>query len=173
MPMNRKIALLLLTFLASSALVSAQTREDAAFDKLRSLAGDWTGTFTWSGAHTASGKMDAQYYLTGGGSAVVENLTMDGTPVMTSVYHRDGAELRMTHFCAARNQPRLKATTFRPDDSGITFSFVDVTNLASPEAGHVHGLEIQFLASDHITLKFHFVAGSKESDELVDLTRKK
>jgi hypothetical protein len=56
----------------------------------------------------------------------------------------------MTHFCAAQNQPRLKATTVDPD--AITFSFVDITNLRSPTAGHVHGLEVRFLEPDHITL---------------------
>ena len=171
--MKIKVLCLLLACVAFCGLVSAQSKEDVAFDKIRSLAGDWTGTFVWSGARSSSGKMDAQYYLTGGGSAVVENLISGGSPIMTSVYHRDGNDLRMTHYCAARNQPRLKATAFSPDGSHITFSFVDVTNLASPEAGHVHGFEIQFLAPDHITLTFHFLAGSKQSDELIDLTRRK
>jgi len=53
--------------------------------------------------------MSASYYITGNNSAVVENLTTGGTPNMTSVYHLDGADLRMTHYCGAGNQPRLKA----------------------------------------------------------------
>jgi hypothetical protein len=60
--------------------LSAQTKESAALDKFRTLSGDWEGTFAWSGARTASGKMDAQYYTTGNGSAVVENLIHDGAP---------------------------------------------------------------------------------------------
>ena len=164
---------LFLAFFGFCGILFAQSKEDAAFDKLRALAGEWTGTYTWTGARAASGKMDAQYYLTGNESAVVENLVVDATPTMTSVYHRDGNDLRMTHFCGARNQPRLKATAFGPGSSSVTFSFVDVTNLASPQAGHVHGFEIQFLSPDHITLKFHFVGAGKESDELIDLTRKK
>jgi len=168
-----KLLWLLLICMSVSGILSAQTQEDAAFDNLRALAGDWTGTFTWSGARAASGKMDAQYYLTGNGSAVVENLVVDGTPTMTSVYHRDGNDLRMTHFCGARNQPRFKATAIAPGASRVTFSFVDITNLASPEAGHVQGFEIRFLAPDHVTLTFHFVGGGKESDERIDLKRKK
>jgi hypothetical protein len=81
--------------------------------------------------------------------------------------------LRMTHFCAAQNQPRLKATAFGPDSSGITFSFVDITNLSSPKAGHVQGLDMKFLAADHITLQFHFVSDGNVRDELLDLKRKK
>ena len=60
---------------------------------------------------------------------------------MGSVYHLDGADLRVTHYCAAQNQPRLRATSFGTDNSDIRFSFVDITNLRSPSDGHVSGLE--------------------------------
>jgi len=152
--------------------VVAETKENAAFGKIRGLAGHWEGTFSWSGGRNASGKIGAQYYTTGNGSAVIENLVQDGIPSMTSVYHLDNADLRLTHYCAARNQPRLKATSVDQDLGRITFSFVDITNLSSPRAGHVNGLEIRFLAPDHITLLFRFTGDGKESDELIDLKRK-
>jgi hypothetical protein len=91
----------------------AQTKESAAFDKLRGLAGNWEGTFAWSGGRNATGKMGAQYYTTGNGSAVVENLTQDGVPSMTSVYYLDGADLRLTHFCAAQTRRPLILTRER------------------------------------------------------------
>ena len=91
---------------------------------------------------------------------------------MTSVYHLDGGDLRMTHFCAAQNQPRLRATAFGPDNSSIRFSFVDITNLRSPGAGHVERSEIRLLAVNHIVLQFHFVADGKEKDEMLELTRR-
>ena len=69
------------------------------FAQLKSLAGDWKGTFEWTGARTGKGSMNASYYLTGNGSALVENLIMEGAPIMTSVYHLDGVDLRMTHYC--------------------------------------------------------------------------
>jgi len=177
--MNRKLICTILVCIGSAApfcaqstqTPSTQTKASAAFDRLRSLAGEWEGTFAWSGARNATGKMDARYYATGNGSSLVENLIQDGVPVMTSVYHMDGDDLRMTHFCAAQNQPRFKASTTDPD--AITFSFVDITNLRSPTAGHVHGLEVRFLEPDHLTLKFHFHGGDKDSDELIDLRRRK
>ena len=149
-----------------------QTHAETAFERLRALSGHWQGTFAWSGARTASGKLDAEYYVTGNGSALVENLIMDGAPSMTSVYHLDGADLRMTHYCAAQNQPRLKASAVDLDRGQITFSFVDITNLRSPTAGHVDGLDVHFLGSDHVTLRYHFKANGKDSDELIDLTRR-
>jgi len=178
--MNGKLFCMILACIGSAGLLSSQTsaqasssqtNASAAFDRLKSLAGEWEGTFAWSGARNATGKMDARYYTTGNASSLVENLIQEGVPSMTSVYHMDGDDLRMTHFCAAQNQPRLKATTVDPD--AITFSFVDVTNLRSPTAGRVHGLEVRFLDADHITLKFHFKGDGKDSDELIDLRRRK
>ena len=115
--------------------------------------------------------MNATYYSTGNGSAIVENLIIDGTPTMTSVYHMDGTNLRLTHFCAAQNQPRFKATSVDLAQGVIKFSLVDVTNLRSPDAGYVHGLEVRLLDPSHITLDFLFEGGGKQSTERVDLKR--
>jgi hypothetical protein len=170
--MRYKLFCLAMVCIGMASLSLAESKEVTAFDKLRALSGDWEGTYAWSGGRNASGKIQARYYATGNNSALVEDLTVDGTPSMTTVYHLDGSDLRMTHFCAAQNQPRLKATSIDPNGEAITFSFVDITNLRSPKAGHVDGLDVHFLAADHTTLRFRFVADGKESFETIDLKRK-
>lgn len=171
--------------LAAAVVSSAQTqrpksmsmpeaREGAgaeALTQLRGLAGEWEGSFEWTGARTATGKVNATYSETGNGSAVVENLSMDGVPAMTSVYHIDGADLRLTHFCAAQNQPRLKASKIDVAKGLLDFEFVDATNLPSPDAPHVYGLEMRMITADHITLAFLFEGGGKRSKEFIDLKR--
>src|SRR5262249_54943232 len=67
-----------------------------AFSRLRLLQGTWRGTYTWTGARTESGKMTATYRLTGNGSALIEDLGVDEQPSMTSAYHLDKGDLRMT-----------------------------------------------------------------------------
>jgi len=52
---------------------------------------------------------------------------------MTSAYHLDKEDLRMTHYCAAGNQPRLKAGSIDLSKNLFRFDFVDITNLASPD----------------------------------------
>jgi hypothetical protein len=94
----------------------------AALTQLRGLAGDWEGPLEWSGARTGTGRVNATYYETGNGSAVVENLVMGGdVPSMTSVYHLDGADLRMTHFCAESTSP--KSSPDRPCEGCLGFRF--------------------------------------------------
>jgi hypothetical protein len=143
----------------------------AALAQLRGLAGQWEGSFEWTGARTATGKINATYSESGNGSAVLETLTVDGLPSMTTVYHLDGADLRMTHFCAAQNQPRLKARQIDLTKGILDFEFVDATNLRSPDAPHVYGLEMRLLNADHITLTFLFEGGGKRSQEFIDLKR--
>jgi len=166
--MLRKVLCLFLACVGLGGPMFPKTPESAAgaFDKLRALSGDWEGTVAWTGK--SASKVSAHYYVTGNGSAVVEDLSNG----MTSVYHLDGADLRVTHYCAAQNQPRLRATSFGADNKTIGFSFVDITNLRSPSAGHVSGLEIRFLEADHINITFQYTSNGKDAFELVDLRRK-
>ena len=102
---------------------------------------------------------------------MVEDVLDDGKPLMTSVYHLDGADLRMTHYCGAQNQPRLKARNIDLARGAVDFAFVDATNLSSPQAPHVDGVELRFVDPDHLVLTFLFVAGAQRSREQLTLAR--
>ncbi|MGZ6098007.1 MAG: hypothetical protein ACXWLL_06415 [Myxococcaceae bacterium] len=141
------------------------------FDRMKTLTGDWEGTFEWSEGRTGSGTLGVSYSLTGGGSALIENLIMGGVPTMTTVYHLDGPDLRMTHYCAARNQPRLKAVRFDETQGIAEFALVDVTNVGPKNAGHVQGFFIQLLDADHLTLRFTFAGGSARGVENIVVKR--
>jgi hypothetical protein len=170
--MNSKILWIVLGWAAIlSGLSAEQTASSNALGQIKALTGNWSGTFRWTGGRNDSGSMNATYYVTGNGSAVVENLINDSAPVMTSVYHLDGHDLRMTHFCGAQNQPRLKARRIDLDHGAIDFEFVDATNLRSSDAPHVRGLEIRLVDANHLTLTFLFQSGSVESREEINLRR--
>ena len=152
--------------------MKAETPAAAALARIAALAGDWAGTAEWTGARTGSYSLKARYYMTGMGSAVVEDLISEnGVPSMSSVYHLDGADLRMTHYCGTRNQPRLKASKIDSAAGAVDFAFVDVTNLVSPDAPHVTGLELRFGDEDHFTMTFLFEGGGKSSRERISLQR--
>lgn len=81
--MLRKVLCLFLACVGLGGPMFPKTLESAAgaFDKLRALSGDWAGTVAWTGKSASN--VSAHYYLTGNGSAVVEDLSNG----MTTLYH--------------------------------------------------------------------------------------
>jgi hypothetical protein len=67
-----------------------------------------------------------EFNLLVGGSAVEER-SFDAHPgeTMLTIFHMDGDRLMLTHYCMAKNQPRLLATTISPDGKTIEFTFLD------------------------------------------------
>ena len=65
-------------------------------------------------------------------SALVETyVTATGKKTM-SVYHRDGADLVLTHYCAQGNQPRLRVASV--GDDRVVFRLADATNVMPGQA---------------------------------------
>jgi hypothetical protein len=162
--LQRVVMIALACTLTSVGLSDEQPRDGAGarmFDRMRSLVGTWEGTFEWTGSRTGSGKLLVIYHLTGNGSALVEDLIMgeapskDDAPSMTTVYHLDGSDLRMTHFCGAMNQPRLKAGHIDEASATASFSLVDVTNATSHPA-YVDGFSLHIVDADDLNIQFKF-----------------
>ena len=117
----------------------------AAFEKLKALAGDWVEVEPKMGP---AGHVAESYRLTGAGSALVSTLA-GGTPhEMVSVYHRDGNDLVMTHYCAAQNQPRLRAKTVT--GNVLAMDYDGGTNVNPAKDMHIHGVRIEFVGPDEI-----------------------
>src|SRR4051812_11604246 len=103
------VALGLGVVLIGSRSVAADTpgvEVKAAFARLKSLAGEWK-VAELDGVH---GQHDGKitYKVTAGGSTVMETFFPGSDHEMVSMYHLDGDELVLTHYCAAKNQPRMK-----------------------------------------------------------------
>ena len=139
----------------------------AAFDRLRSLAGEWE-------AKTSEGTVRITYEVIAGGSAVVERETPEGMPAMQTVYHLDGSRLLLTHYCMLGNQPRMEAKAFNPATGELKFEFLDATNLATPGAMHMHNVTFHFVDSDHVLADWQaFENGALKSTENFRATRVK
>jgi hypothetical protein len=67
---------------------------------------------------------------------------------MTTLYHRDGNDLVLTHYCAAGNQPRMRARTVR--GNVVAFEFDGGTHFDPARDMHMHEATIEFLGSDEI-----------------------
>jgi len=159
-----RITLLVLSLLIASAAV-AQTTTQKSFDQLKSLTGSWEGK-------TAQGKpVQVSFRDTAGGSAIMSEIHGQGQENMISMFHLDGPNrLMLTHYCGAGNQPRMTASA-SSDGKTITFDFLDATNLATPDAGHMQRVVFTVLDANHHTEDWTFADHGKEMKEFFDLKR--
>ncbi len=158
--------LVLLVGLASLVASPAAVAEPGSvFEKFKALAGEWEGQ------RSGGGSVKVSYQVHSGGSAVVETITPPDEPTMVTVYHMDGDDVRMTHYCSAQNQPRMKASSVSPEAQVVSFEFVDVTNLAQPTDGHLQNLEIIFKDRNHIAQKWTWRENGRTTDNTFTLTR--
>jgi len=144
--------------------VTATAKNDAAakmLARLKSLAGEWQVV---NGADEQNGKTLVSYRVTAGGSAVVEVIFPDSDMEMISVYHRDGKDLVMTHYCMMANQPRMRAQA-NDDVSRLVFQFTGGTNLDPAKDPHIHGGVIEFVDADHIRSEWDYYAGGKLAEK--------
>jgi hypothetical protein len=157
-----------LTLLAAgfASFATVQTAAQKAFDAIRNMPGTWEGK-------TADGRaVRVSFKVTSGGSAVMSEILGTGPEDMISMFHLDGPNrLLMTHYCGAGNQPRMEAS-ISPDGKRITFAFVDATNLASPDAGHMQRMILTLVDDNHHTEEWVFADHGKEQKEFFDLRRK-
>lgn len=157
----------LMMALASVAMVGmAASKAQPEFDRMKSLAGDWQGK-------ASDGRMvHVSYQVVSAGSAVMESIKEPSESQMITMYYLDGDSLMMTHFCSANNQPRMRAEASGGPTDHIEFTFVDVTNLSSPEAGHMHAHAITWKDSSHIRQQWTWIEGGKERVETFELQRR-
>lgn len=169
--MNRnRFASVLVFVLAVAGFVSAggaaaagskdSSNAAAAFDKLKSLVGQWEGT-------TEKGKVTTTYELVANGSALLERINMPGEGEMPTVYHLDGNRLLLTHYCSAGNQPTLQAEAFDPASNELRFRFVKATNLASVNAGHMHDAVFKIVSPDQFTADWTWQENGKAAFHMV------
>jgi len=158
------IALLIAVFFLI-ARASEPGKEMASMEKMKSLVGHWEGK-------DKEGKpIQLTYHLVSGGSTLVERMDhgehKDG---MITVYHLDGNDVMLTHYCSMGNQPRMRAVG--SDAGSISFSFVDGTNMKS-EDPHMHKLTISWKDVDHIVQEWTMQSEGKDSPPIIfELERK-
>ena len=148
------------TFLLASLLLSsvgataAEIDSKAAFARLKTLVGEWQ-------ADTNMGKATLAYELIAGGTSLVERESAERMPAMITVYHLDGDRLMMTHYCMAGNQPRMQARSFNSKTGELRFTFLDSTNLASADSGHMRNVTFRIAGNEKLFADWEFYEGGK------------
>jgi len=150
---------------------SGSKATSARFERLKGLVGDWQ--IAGSNDQAQQGKVAARYHLTAGGSALVETIFPGEEMEMVTVYHRDGDQLYLTHYCHLGNQPRMRTTSSDATDE-LAFEFAGGTNIDPAHDTHMHNALIRFVGPDQLHSEWELYKDGKAAEKhKIDLVRKK
>jgi len=153
------LVLLALTAGIRSEDKKAKVAPNAGLERLKKLAGTWMKA---DKDGKATDEVVSVIKVTAGGSAVEETLFPGTAMEMVSVYHLDGSDLVMTHYCMLGNQPRMKADPKSPANQ-LHFKFSGGSNIDPAKDMHMHEGTLTFIDNDHIEFSGVCWEGGKAS----------
>ncbi len=150
----------------AAPLFAADTASNPAWEKLKTLIGEWDGTEGGKSFHIS-------YKLVSSGTALMETLDgMDaGHMQMITMYTPDGGSILMTHYCAMGNQPRMRAAKL--EGNKLVFHYVDAANVKGADDPRMSGLTMTFADADHLNADWTHKMGAKEEVGHLVYARKK
>jgi hypothetical protein len=149
---------LLLVSSHMGAAPKADYQGSKEFEKLKSLAGQWTGTMKSDKGDTP---FNAEYRVVSGGSVVEERL-FAGTPKeMVTMYHDKSGKVALTHYCMLCNQPSMLLK--EGGDSSLTFDFDPSSSLDAAKEAHMHALTLKFVDPDTLEHNWTLYEDGKSS----------
>lgn len=158
-------------FVALGGLLAATAEEaptppsispaQATFDRLTRLTGTWKG---WS---TKGWEETMELRLIADGSVLLETSRFvddpEGRHAMASTYQMDGDTLLLTHYCEAKNAPRLAATRFENGGKKVLFAFRDGVNLPTRDRGHMDSMILELIDDNRFQSRWTWYQNGKET----------
>src|SRR6478672_9762502 len=126
-------------------------------DRFKGLAGDWVAAEDGEMFHR--GDLVARYAITAAGSAVVETVFPGSPHEMVTVYHADGPDLVLTHYCMEGNAPRMRARGAQ--GSRFDFAYDGGTNIGPKRDRHMHSATFDLVGTDEIRSEWSELAEGK------------
>ena len=159
--------------LAAGARASHPGGEEPAaptLDRIKALAGDWY-VADENGAPT--GALVSSYRVTAGGKAVLETIHPGTEMEMVTVYHQDGDDLVLTHYCMLDNQPHYVARNGERDGD-LVFECQGASNLESEDQAHMHRGSLRFDGPDRYESEWLLTENGEVKERVANtLVRKK
>ena len=151
--------------------VSSQSKSAAeqGFERLKALEGSWIDV---DGTFGSKGAVAVTYKVSSGGHSVVETFPVATPYEMVTVYHLDGHELVLTHYCTSNTQPRMKSPGL--EGNVVSFTFAGGTNIDPGKTSHMHSARIEFISADEIRATWdNWDNGKSDHSATFRVTRKK
>lgn len=173
--MKKYVALVCALMFGAGIVVWAQEGKPArkaqltcpAFDSLKKLVGQWTAT-------GKDGQLkETIFRLTAGGSVLVETFNPGKPTEMVTMYHMDGPDLILTHYCFRGNQPQMK-TESAAESKKFSFKSVGGTNMKLTDF-HMGQADFTLVDDDHFEVDWISFTDGKPDGYLnsFKFTRKK
>jgi hypothetical protein len=147
------MAVLLIISCHSLTVTLAGGSVDAArvFEELKGLQGTWKGEGRQlSGPKETGQEGEVEFLVThefrvSAAESVVMEIMGPGTEhEMINMFHLDGPDLVLTHYCAEGNQPSMRLDRVGSSDKSLKFDFAGGTNLDPAVDQHIHNSQIVF-----------------------------
>lgn len=103
-----------------------------------------------------------EFSLSSKGTAVREVMFPGTAEEMTNMYALDGNSLLMTHYCAAGNQPMMRASEYT--ENQLVFHPAGVLDLESPDAFYMSDLVLTFVGEDRLNETWRGTASGVQSE---------
>jgi hypothetical protein len=129
----------------------------AAFARFQALEGRWEGRSTKGWTESL------RYQSIAAGSTVLET-SLDAHPgeAMATAFYLDGDRLLLTHYCVAKNQPRLEATAYADGGRTVVFTFKDGANIPTRDRGHMDTAVFTFESENRVVSRWTWYQDGKE-----------
>ena len=144
--------------LVPGAFGASAADDQAIYDRIVSLAGDWTGHME---DPLAGPPVTVRYEVASGGRAVIEHQNPSGSLPSVTVYFLASGKLRAVQYSPAGNQPAYKLGGESTADL-VHFDFDGGSGFDADHDGHVHKGELRFVAPDRIEQRWFHYVGPKE-----------
>ncbi len=153
--------------LASAGEGGAALDAKAALEKLKSLEGSWHATSPATGDQQA----DHEIRVSAAGTVVMETMMAGTDHEMINMYHLDGDDLVLTHYCAGGNQPTMRLDLAKATATELPFVFTGGTNLPAT-APHIHDAVLTLRDDGTVLSHWTSYAGGEKGEDLVITLRR-
>jgi hypothetical protein len=164
---RRNVSTALIILLACAGMAAAAEQDGtarAALDRLKALEGTWHGSAS-GGEGEGEGEQQVTHVfeVSAAGTVVMETMN-PGSPdhEMINMYHLDGEDLVLTHYCAGGNQPTMRLVQPLAADNEMKFDFTGGTNFDPAKDGHIHAGRLVMVDADTLESSWTGYQGGEE-----------
>ena len=111
------------------------------FEAMAALEGTWA-------MESPDGALPVTFRTIAAGSVVHETMMAGTEHEMVNLYTVHGDGIEMTHYCAAGNQPRMRATSL--DGQSIVFRTIGINGMDTEDEHAMSEMTLVIVDSDHV-----------------------